>query len=213
MYKQPTRTIEEHAKSYCPLELYDSLRRDRALDKLVKQFNIGKAGNNLRVSMRGQALDRIDEEQMRLVQSSIKRALSASGVLERLAALQSAFDPGDIELVPLTAEHDEEPTPAGWASFGREWLSSPSATWSADHLRKAYALSAIFKDCSIMLSFDDRNDSTSEWQTVSVKLVDLDPKPVSKFAKWKELDEQIWVAAQEWLDSHKGAEVRRCIAF
>lgn len=87
------------------------------------------------------------------------------------------------------------------------YLADPPAgkqeqAWSDRQRHIAWSLSAIFKDCSIMirsvLEPGPEGHYTLKEDKSKVNLVDLDLKPL-KLKKWYELDEQIW---RHWLDSH-----------
>jgi hypothetical protein len=71
-----------------------------------------------------------------------------------------------------------------------------------------HGISAIFKDCSIIIRFpnalpvDDRSQAlTSDLRLdpgqAVVKIIDLDLKPLKKANKWWELDDEIWRAYRE----------------
>lgn len=106
-----------------------------------------------------------------------------------------------------------EPTPTELADFVSLYLSDPSAgkrgdTWSLRQRLIAYSLSAIFKDCSIffkaVLSRSPAGDPILDQKPSTVKLIDLDLKPMQSLRKWAELDEKIW---RNWLET-KGGDTR-----
>lgn len=72
----------------------------------------------------------------------------------------------------------------------------------------AYALSATFKDCSIFVTcplVPDGDGNGSGWKAIeaetTVKVIDLDLKPIKNMRKWYDLDEKIW---RYWYDTHNG---------
>lgn len=127
-------------------------------------------------------------------------------VLSTLSRLQRTLDPLDIEglskLWKASSDVSHAEIGAGsrevnlneWESFLQEYLSeaqkSPESLrkeWDAppgDRLRYyllAYLMSATFKDCSVILRFRPGSSPT-------ITAIDLDPKSVSRLAKWEKLD-------------------------
>ncbi|KAG8952194.1 Inositol-pentakisphosphate 2-kinase [Tulasnella sp. 419] len=99
-----------------------------------------------------------------------------------------------------------------WEKFLKEYLSQMQCTNDAASLEKiqqewndppiaklryymlAYLLSATFKDCSFMIRFPARSLTATASTTTSaptITAIDLDPKSVTRLAKWEELDREI----------------------
>jgi len=139
--------------------------------------------------------------------------LTTSSVLSVLSNLQRSLDALDIEgLAKLALQGNQqlssrkEVTLDQWSAFVNEY-EGPARYYDHAHpdvahlqfYRLAYLLSATFKDCSIMINLDD---ALVEGR---VAIIDLDPKPPKKFAKWEALDRRI-VLEYECEDPH-----RRCV--
>ncbi|WWD05014.1 hypothetical protein V865_003085 [Kwoniella europaea PYCC6329] len=164
------------------------------------------------------------------IASSIIPILNSSQVFQILKTLQSTLDPTDISDLASrfsSAHPDAElfdpalilsPTSAGLKEFIKLYLSSPEAGKTADAwtLRQrmiAFALSAIFKDCSVFVKFTlascspplstSTEKTEGKWSLVEgsgkVKIIDLDLKPIQNLGKWKTTDDKIW---KYWLDTH-----------
>ena len=134
-------------------------------------------------------------------------------MLEHVRLLQSHLDATDISDVAarLTASASEEPPLGREASqeelvvFVEKYLSDPTAgateeSWTLRNRIIAYSLSAIFKDCSIMIKLPLAKAGISSWRVSSnpiVKIIDTDLKPISNFPKWVDLDERVW---RNWLE-------------
>lgn len=97
-------------------------------------------------------------------------------------------------------------------AFATKFIADPDAgsasdSWTLRERIIAYSLSAIFKDCSIIvravLSPGSEEGWTIEDEGSTVKLLDLDLKPL-KMRHWAELDEKIW---KHWAET-KGAEAK-----
>lgn len=138
-------------------------------------------------------------------------ALTTGSVLSKLKELQSTFDPIDISSLALQYQqaHPDstifepstiaEPTQKELESFVDKYLSDPTAGqftsgWTLREYILAYAISAIFKDCSIFITIPlTKNDG--QWTVTSggkAKIIDLDLKSVKSMRKWYDLDEAIW---------------------
>lgn len=153
--------------------------------------------------------------------SKLQRSLDVLDIegLSRLWALSHSQLPDEM---PFT-DHTEylstlgstfaEPSVADWAEFVDEYLASHT---SLDHTRPqvsnlryyllAYLLSATFKDCSIMVRVNQRQDFGAAAETCgnSVTVIDLDPKSVRSLIKWEKLDRQI-------SESCVGFEMKTCV--
>jgi inositol-pentakisphosphate 2-kinase len=114
-------------------------------------------------------------------------------LLSILSHLQRTLDPLDIEGlskiwsrsnpgVPL-GEGEPDPSLAEWDDFIRAYLSAREANLRYSIL--AYLLSATFKDCSIILRLGKNGVKDT------ITAIDLDPKSVSRLAKWEALDQEI----------------------
>jgi hypothetical protein len=145
--------------------------------------------------------------------------LRHSGVMQRLRDLQSSLDGTDISYLaqrfavelPDSSLFDPEllpqPSPEELRQFIKLYLSDKASGRSdTSSLREsiiAYGLSATFKDCSVFVTCPVH--STSEgWKVdqskATVKVIDLDLKPLSSMRKWYDLDEKIW---RHWQDTHE----------
>ncbi|GAA6001264.1 hypothetical protein JCM10207_007492 [Rhodosporidiobolus poonsookiae] len=80
----------------------------------------------------------------------------------------------------------------------------------------AYLLSATFKDCSLIVRFPPPSpdfSSAASSVDVSVKAIDLDPKPIIRLGKYARMDSAIvegWKALLEGLSVEERGKVRRC---
>ncbi|KAK8858699.1 hypothetical protein IAR55_002928 [Kwoniella newhampshirensis] len=155
--------------------------------------------------------------------------LKTSQVLPYLSSLQRNLDPTDISdliarfrsVYPIASLFEpslvSDPTVSELGEFTDTYLSNPTAGSSSDlssggwTLRQrliAYSLSAIFKDCSVIVKTTLVRSDDGGWRVVkgegkgSVKVIDLDLKPIKNLKKWAELDENIW---RYWLDTKGGA--------
>jgi hypothetical protein len=148
--------------------------------------------------------------------------LHHSGVMQRLRDLQSSLDGTDIshlaqrfavELPDATLFDPEllpQPSPEELRQFINLYLSDTAAgksdAWSLRESIIAYGLSATFKDCSVFVTCPV--ESTLEgWKVdqskATVKVIDLDLKPLSAMKKWYDLDENIW---RHWQDTHEAVK-------
>jgi len=121
--------------------------------------------------------------------SKFHAILSDTPILKRLAELQRKLDALDREGLAKLHEIAPpsqliDPTLTEWSSFVDRFISDDDQKTRADtrYYTLAYMLSATFKDCSFFITLSD---------APSVKLVDLDPKSVKKFAYWEKLDAEI----------------------
>lgn len=99
--------------------------------------------------------------------------------IEGLSQLWSRFHPG-LSL----GQGEAEPTLSEWDDFIRTYLSGGEDTLRYSIL--AYILSATFKDCSVMLWFDNTGEAEN-----TLTVIDLDPKSVSRLSEWEALDRNI----------------------
>lgn len=136
-------------------------------------------------------------------------ALQRSGVLQRLRTLQSHLDYTDISHIAqrFALEHPQsslfdpslipEPTSEELHQVIDLYLSdTPKPTsWSLHQSIIAYSLSATFKDCSIFITCPLVPNGNG-WKAIeaetTVKVIDLDLKPIKNMRKWYDLDEEIW---------------------
>lgn len=144
-------------------------------------------------------------------------ALQTSSALPLLKNLQQNLDPIDISSLAalFQAEHPNSPlfdpdliaevSAVELNSFVDIYVSDPQAgqrmdSWSLRERIIAYALSAIFKDCSLFIRGVLKHAEDGAWRLVSggesVKVIDLDLKPVKNIQKWAETDEKVW---KHWL--------------
>ncbi|KAG8907179.1 Inositol-pentakisphosphate 2-kinase [Tulasnella sp. 403] len=138
---------------------------------------------------------------------AVVKVLTTTPVLQTLRNLQRTLDPLDIEgVAKLWKEYPNEAAIGvgsrevnlkEWESFLQEYLeetkkdpSELQAEWnnpSQEKLRYyllAYLLSGTFKDCSVILRFKPNIPPT-------ITAIDLDPKSVTRLAKWEKLDLEI----------------------
>jgi len=142
-------------------------------------------------------------------------ALQASNVLPKLRDLQSSLDPVDISTLAqrFRDEHPDEklfdptiiaePTIPELDTVVEKYCANPAghSGWTLREQMIAYALSAIFKDCSIFVTIPLKQHG-NKWimeAGAKVKIIDLDLKDVGMLKKWYDLDEAIW---RYWLDTH-----------
>ncbi|WVQ65637.1 uncharacterized protein L199_003815 [Kwoniella botswanensis] len=164
------------------------------------------------------------------IASSIIPILNSSQVFQTLKTLQSTLDPTDISDLAsrFSSAHPDaglfdpalipSPTSAELEEFIKLYLSSPEAgktgdAWTLRQRMIGFALSAIFKDCSVFVKFtlassspplSPSTEKTEEkWSLVEgsgkVKIIDLDLKPIQNLGKWRITDDKIW---KYWLDTH-----------
>lgn len=146
-----------------------------------------------------------------VLDSIISPLLQQSQVLSILRDLQHQLDPTDIsdvarrftEDLPNVPLFDEsivtDITPQELSEFVDTYLSNRSAgshhsAWKLRQRIIAYSLSAVFKDCSIIVRAVLSAKEDGGWvvsENSAVKVLDLDLKPL-KMKHWAELDEKIW---------------------
>lgn len=134
---------------------------------------------------------------------NLMRLLLDTRVLDIISTLQRTLDELDIEGISKLCSMSKadlasmvaNPTPEDWRDFIRCYQTS-YCTWDhanpdpkniKDYLM-AYLLSATFKDCSIILRF---NQGGGSLPSHSVSIIDLDPKPMNKLGEWEELDRRV----------------------
>lgn len=170
------------------------------------------------------------------IKSALIPALNASSVLALLEKLQSELDATDISAIAqlFSAEHPgsavfepsaavlADPTPEELRAFLTKYQAAGTSI-PALSLREqivSYALSAIFKDGSIMVrsvipaaasastapasGIGGATSTAKAAMKSTVKLLDLDLKPL-KMKAWYELDEKLW---RHWLDTHPTSTYR-----
>jgi hypothetical protein len=159
--------------------------------------------------------------------------LDQSAVLPKLKALQSSLDATDISDLAARFAREHPNVPVFEASvlhdieadeldaFAAKYVqqvSEPNGVdaqgWTLRERIVAYSLSAIFKDCSIIIravlapitgtgthaEAGEEAAGEGEWTaqpSSSVKLLDLDLKPL-KMRHWYELDDKLW---KHWRDT------------
>ncbi|GAA5941843.1 inositol-pentakisphosphate 2-kinase [Sporobolomyces koalae] len=165
-----------------------------------------------------------------MIANLVVPTLLASPVLSTLSNLQSSLDPLDIEglarLYPQLflpeARPPIQPTTEEWTLFLDEnvYYTFTQKFKRFDYLREtilAYLLSNTFKDCSIIVRFDNSPDNRRqglEEPVGMVKVIDLDPKPITKLSHWYQLDQEIvkdWNRAMEETRIREPQrEIRKC---
>ncbi|TXT09991.1 uncharacterized protein COLE_03925 [Cutaneotrichosporon oleaginosum] len=218
---------------YCPIDLYstDRSRVRKALDGLWAQWH-SSAGdkNNLRVYVDGKMVLPPSAELIPTAHAGdlsdgtadfLIPLLEKSSALQQLKQLQSTLDATNIS--DLARQHSEaypgnkpfesvaEPTAAELSSFVKLYLADPTAgarspdAWTLRQREIAFMLSAIFKDCSMIVRAVLRNTGAGyeldEARSV-VKIIDTDLKPLTNLGKWHALDEKLW---RHWAET-KGSE-------
>jgi inositol-pentakisphosphate 2-kinase len=159
------------------------------------------------------------------LQHALTPILLASPLLPTLSVLQSSLDPLDIEGLEKTILHrtscttldealasgalGEQPTTDEWIAWRDNWLSTttPAADRDLRSLVMAYLLSATLKDCSIFVRLQLVNGMGPP--DVVIKAIDLDPKPIGRLSRYRQLDKEIVDNFRQFLASAEG-EVRRC---
>ncbi|KAK1925792.1 inositol-pentakisphosphate 2-kinase, partial [Papiliotrema laurentii] len=182
--------------------------------------------NNWRIYVNGQVIKPGQADRIPLARDSTDAAtrtlplvipqLLSSGVFAELKQLQSTLDPIDISTLATRFQHAypkdalfdpaliTEPDSTELEEFVEKYLENPSrgvekAGWTLREHMIAYALSAIFKDCSIFVSIPlvKVGDEWTVKPGTKVKIIDLDLKDVKNLGKWHDLDRAIW---QHWLE-------------
>ncbi|OCF57109.1 hypothetical protein L486_05968 [Kwoniella mangroviensis CBS 10435] len=223
----------------------EEVRMKKAINGLwgIWEQSEGKE-NNWRVFVNGEKISPDKAEAVALyfddeksladhIASSIIPILNSSQVVQTLKTLQATLDPTDISDLASrfsSAHPDAElfdpalipsPTSAELKEFIKLYLSSPQAgktgeAWTLRQRMIAFALSAIFKDCSVFVKLtlassspplSPSTEKTEEkWSLVEgsgkVKIIDLDLKPIQNLGKWKTTDDKIW---KHWLETHSSS--------
>lgn len=120
-------------------------------------------------------------------------------LLNRISSLQRSLDALDCEglakLLGISPSIDlTEPTMEDWESFVDAFMSpkhQQHSAFSPSNLRYhtlAYILSAIFKDCSLIIPLCPCPTNT---ESSGIKVIDLEIKSVDKLRYWMTLDEKI----------------------
>lgn len=142
-------------------------------------------------------------------------------ILSRLAHLQSALDPLDVEgLAQLwlsrTQSHTLGQAPpemnlppalqrnlpaADLPTILDSFLTASGGEVTLEKALQAFLVSATFKDCSMLLRFH-RAEGGVVGET---KLVDLDSKPFSKLSGMQKTDNEVCAAFLAWLSSCEGS--------
>ncbi|ORX37294.1 inositol-pentakisphosphate 2-kinase, partial [Kockovaella imperatae] len=136
--------------------------------------------------------------------------LISSNVFGLVGRLQSRLDATDIsdlatrygaeypDAEPFAGSASSEATEAELRTLVARFVAASAnpqpQSWSLRESLIAYSLAAIFKDCSIFVRIPlARKDGS--WQVSanpSVKVVDVDLKPLCSMRKWYDLDEKLW---------------------
>lgn len=158
---------------------------------------------------------------------SLKRAMvetvMSSNLFNDLSRLQRTLDPIDIEGLQeiyhtakgedvrqngLVVFNEEEPSAEELKTLfnkldRRSAVADNTTDWSLRELLLAYAVSATFKDCSVIIRYrriepcSGVGISTNQLIEESATIIDLDLKPMSNLNKWAKLDRAIWQAYLE----------------
>ncbi|GMK57356.1 hypothetical protein CspeluHIS016_0401900 [Cutaneotrichosporon spelunceum] len=224
---------------YCPIGLYsgDRTRVQKALDGLWAQWHAHSGGkNNLRVYVDGKMVLPLSAELIPTTREGdlavgtsdfLIPLLEKSGALQQLKQLQSTLDATNISSLarqfseakpgvqPFAPEFVSEPTAAELTSFANKYLAEPGAgaradAWTLREREIAFMLSAIFKDCSMVIRAVLRNTGSGyelDEPKSSVKLIDTDLKPLTNMKKWYDLDEKLW---RYWAET-RGSEEQTVI--
>ncbi|WVR06456.1 hypothetical protein IAU60_003487 [Kwoniella sp. DSM 27419] len=227
---------ETSAVPYCPLDLYsgDEDRVKKAIQALGAGWegSNGKA-NNWRVFMDGNRIEPNQIGQLPLLKGEtepvtrvvqlVASVLLASPTLPKLKELQATLDATDISdlATRFATAHPNSPmldpsvipvpTTDELIAFVELYRADPNAgkaedSWTMRQRFIAYALSAIFKDCSVFVKMTLKrvNGDEDHWEVARgserVKVVDLDLKPIHNLGKWYERDEEIW---RYWAKTHR----------
>jgi inositol-pentakisphosphate 2-kinase len=120
-------------------------------------------------------------------------------LLNYISTLQRSLDPLDCEglakLVEISPSADfTQPTMEDWVSFVDTFLSpkfQEASSFSPSNVHYhilSFMLSAVFKDCSLIIPFSPFLDNH---ENNGIKVIDLDIKSVDKIPGWLKLDEKI----------------------
>ncbi|BEJ17268.1 hypothetical protein CspHIS471_0606690 [Cutaneotrichosporon sp. HIS471] len=224
---------------YCPIDLYSGDRTlvRKALDGLWAQWHAHDGDkNNLRVNVDGKKVLPLSAELIPTARGGdlsdgtadfLIPLLEKSGVLPQLKQLQSTLDATNISdlarqfseenpgVEPFAPEFVPEPTAAELTSFAKKYLADPGAgarpdAWTMRERKIAFMLSAIFKDCSIIIRAVLRNTGSGyelDEPKSTVKLIDTDLKSLTNMKKWYDLDEKLW---RHWAET-RGTEEQTVI--
>ena len=154
-----------------------------------------------------------------LVPALKEKTLGANSVLERLAHLQASLDDTDVEGLSLAWEAvthhplgQAGPDPEHAILLAEPTLdemvsaisaSDPKAGCSVSvaALRRQtirFLLAASFKDCSMLIRLPEQGAGQQK-----TKLIDLDPKPIGKLARFAKLDAEIVASFRAWLETNQ----------
>ena len=133
-----------------------------------------------------------------LINSLVPRVL-CTPLLDLISSLQRSLDPLDCEglaeLLRASPSTDlTEPTMEDWESFVDAFLSpkhQQHSAFSPPNMRYhilAYLLSAIFKDCSLIIPLCP---CPADTESSDIKVIDLEIKSLDKLRYWMKLDEKI----------------------
>ncbi|GAA5835759.1 hypothetical protein JCM9279_004639 [Rhodotorula babjevae] len=172
--------------------------------------------------------------------TSLAHALLASPLLRTLAQLQSSLDALDIEgLAALLLAHPAtradlfaqgdrapaevaklgaQPALAEWEALlvrlgpalaqGREATAAALREGPPRDAVLAYLLSATLKDCSLIVRIPPAGGGEGG---VSIKAIDLDPKPIVRMARYARMDGEIVRSWKERIERlGEGEELRHC---
>lgn len=174
--------------------------------------------------------------------SRLSRILLESPALPELERLQSGLDPYDIEglsqveplgLSAASTISGTQPSLDEWRSWAERIVTEPDPEPSLATLRTnsaslrrallSFLLSATFKDCSMIVRMEFHDPASGAatpaaqekrvGPQITVKLIDLDPKPIHKMPHYLALDGQIvktWQTLLDWRKREGLSEVRRC---
>lgn len=202
----PTSTSSDR---FCPLRLFsgDVIVVRKAIDSLYGLLSSPEgAGNNFRIFRDGKLVNTLPTEVSQGQRSasstglSLLRAQTADSVLQSLSEtlassealrtikdLQQRFDPSGIEHVATLLEtHSKDP--AILDPVSTDEAASIAQQQSVSSVRAQlvhYLVSATFKDCSLLVRapLEPAKGGLS-----SVKVIDLDPKPMNRLPKYVEVD-------------------------
>lgn len=170
--------------------------------------------NSVQGRLKGALTQHLDKELSKRVLGE-NDEWSTVSVLSRLAHLQSALDPLDVEglahlwlrrtqshvLGQASSDVDLPPAltrnlaAAQLAAMLDSFLSGTTAEVSLEDAVQAFLVSASFKDCSMLLRFH-QTESGVQGET---KLVDLDSKPFAKLSSMQQTDSEVCAAFLAWL--------------
>lgn len=144
-----------------------------------------------------------EESTLGQLQALLVPLLVASPLLPILKHLQSSLDPLDIEGLPHRATQQEEPTFEEWSAWVKRWKAQDGVQLEEQDMHLAHLLSATFKDCSLLISFD------ADSRVGTIKVIDLDCKSIAKLEGYRVLDRDIVASFAARLEREVG--VRECV--